>query len=315
MMAPALGYGVQIACEGMSWPECLDIARTAEQSGYHSVWVPDHYVATPDGLVPSVRTPLLDGWTALGALAQATRRIRLGPLVASNTFRHPAILAKMVATLDHVSGGRIELGMGAGWYEFEHSSLGIPFPPLPERLRALAEAIPIVKALWTQDEVSFKGRYYSLTGAVSEPKPLQKPHPPLVIGAIGDRVALRNAARHADHWNVYCTPDIYSAKLEVLRSHCAALGRDPGGITRSLMIPLYLEEDDAVRAKIARWGQMVGGQGNARDWFLVGGRDEIADRIGRFVERGVQLLIVQVDRTGRCAETLRRFAEEFGVGR
>jgi F420-dependent oxidoreductase-like protein len=308
MRRPRLGFGVQIACEGMSWPECLDIAQAAEQLGYHSVWLPDHYVATPDGLVPDVRTPLLDGWTALGAIAQATRRIRLGPLVASNTFRHPAILAKLAATLDHLSGGRAECGMGAGWFELEHTSLGIAFPPVPERLRALEEAIRIVRALWTQDSVDFDGRYYQLRGAISEPKPLQKPGPPLVIGAFGDKVALRNVARHADHWNIYCSPDLYAQKNETLRKHCAALGRDPATILRSLMIPVYLEEDDAVRAKLARW------PGGGRDWFLVGNTDEIAGRIERYVAAGVDLLIVQVDRTGRCVQDLRRFAETFMRG-
>jgi F420-dependent oxidoreductase-like protein len=304
MIQPRLGYGVQIACEGMSWPECRDIAQAAEDLGFHSVWLPDHYVATPDGLVPDVRTPLLDGWTALGALALATRRIRLGPLVASNTFRHPAILAKLAATLDHLSGGRAECGMGAGWFELEHTSLGIPFPAVAERLRALEEAMRIVRALWTRDSVDFDGRYYQLKGAVSEPKPVQRPGPPIVVGAFGERVALRNAARHADHWNVYCTPELYRQKCEVLRRHCAEIGRDPASILRSLMIPVYLEEDEKVRAKIARW---PGG----RDWFLVGDTDEIAGRISRFAEAGAELIIVQVDRTGRCVDDLRRFAQAF----
>ena len=311
MTHPPLGYGVQIACEGMSWPECVQIAQTAEALGFHSVWVPDHYVATPDGLLPDVQTPLLDGWTTLGALAQATRHIRLGPLVASNTFRHPAVLAKMIASLDHISGGRIELGMGAGWYEFEHTVLGIPFPALAQRLRALEEAIQIVRRLWEEESVDFDGKYYQLSGAISSPKPVQKPGPPLVIGAMGERVALRNAARYANHWNIYCTPDMYTSKLKVLRGHCAAVGRDPEDITRSVMIPLYLSEDAAVRGKLERWSTMTGGS-NAREWFLVGDRAEIEDRIGRFVERGVQLIIVQVDRTGHCAETLNRFVETFG---
>jgi F420-dependent oxidoreductase-like protein len=304
MTSPRLGYGVQIACEGMSWPECLDIAQAAESLGYHSVWLPDHYVATPDGLVPDIRTPLLDGWTTLGAIAQATRRIRLGPLVASNTFRHPAILAKLAATLDHLSGGRAECGMGAGWFDLEHTSLGIPFPPVAERLRALDEAVQIVRALWTRDSVDFDGRYYQLKGAVSQPRPVQRPGPPIVIGAFGDKVGLRNAARHADHWNVYCSPDLYRQKCETLSRHCAAAGRDPASILRSVMIPVYLDEDDKVRAKIARW---PGG----RDWFLVGDPAEIAGRIGRYTALGADLIIVQVDRTGRCVDDLRRFAETF----
>ncbi|MCH2172862.1 LLM class F420-dependent oxidoreductase [Myxococcota bacterium] len=306
MIRPALGFGVQIACEGMSWPECLDIARTAERCGYSSLWVPDHYVATPDGISGDIRTPLLDGWTTLGAIAHETSRLRLGPLVASNTFRPPAILAKMIASLDHISGGRIELGMGAGWFEFEHTSYGIPFPELPERLRALEEAVQIIKALFTEEQVDFQGDFYQLQGAVLEPKALQSPHPPLVIGASGEKVALRNAARHADHWNTYAPPQLFRHKNQVLDEHCAAVSRNPEEITRSVMMPLYLDEDEAVRAKVERWG----GQ---RDWFLIGNKQEISEKIEKLVEAGAELLIVQVDRTGRCAETLERFSEEFPV--
>lgn len=307
MSRPPVGFGVQIACEGMGWPECLEIAQAAEELGYHSVWLPDHYAATPDGLIPSTRTPLCDGWLALAAIAQATCRIRLGPLVASITFRNPGILAKLGATLDHISGGRCELGMGAGWFEREHTSLGIPFPPLPQRVAALEEAVRVVKALWTQPEVSFQGRYYQLDGAISEPKPLQRPHPPIAIGASGERIALLNVARHADHWNTYCTAALFQKKRDVLLDHCAAVGRDPQQILRSVMLPLYLEEDEAVKRKLERWG----GGPNAREWFLVGAEAEIQDRIARFVEAGAQLVIVQVDRSGRCAQTLREFQERF----
>jgi len=307
MPAPPRGFGVQIACAGMSWPECLEIAQAAERLGYASVWLPDHYVATPDGLDPDPRTPLLDAWTAMGAIAQATGRIRFGPLVASTTFRPPAILAKMAATLDHLSDGRFELGMGAGWFEKEHGSLGIPFPPLGERLASLDEAVRIVKLLWTQDTVDFEGRFHRLEGAIAEPKPVQRPHPPIVIGASGEKVALRGAARHADHWNTYCAPDLYAQKAAVLDRHCEELGRDPREIVRSLLVPVYLDEDDVVRGKLERWG-------DNREWFLVGDDEEIRDRLGRFVEAGAELVIVQVDRAGRCVETLERFAERFFDG-
>jgi len=307
-----LRYGVQIACDGMSWPECLEICQAAERLGYESVWVPDHYVSTPDALAPDVRGPLLDGWTALAAMAQATERVRLGPLVASATFRNPGVLAKLRATIDHISGGRLELGMGAGWFEFEHASLGIPFPSVGERLRQLEEAVQIVKALWTQASVDFEGRYYTLRGAVSEPKPIQKPTPPLTIGASGEKVALRNVARYADHWNTYCTPDDYASKRAALERHCEALGRDPSEIHRSLMMPLYLDEDAAVRGKVEHWGSMVrAAPEQAREWFLIGDRSEIRERIDRFAEQGVQTLIVQVDHAGRNVETLERFANDF----
>ena len=312
MSASKPAFGVQIACAGMNWPECLDISQAAEELGYESVWVPDHYVSTPDGLEPDVQDDLIEGWAALGAIAQATKRIRLGPLVASCTFRNPGILAKMAASLDHISGGRIELGMGAGWYEFEHTSLDIAYPPLGQRLRQLAEAVQIVKALWSQEVVDFQGEFYSLTGAVSMPKPLQQPAPPITIGASGEKVALRNVARFADHWNTYCPPDQFAHKAEVLDRHCNEVGRSPEEIRRSVMIPAYLEEDETTRAKLERWTGIVQGKAEeAREWFLIGDDAEIQGRIDRFARSGADLIIVQVDIKGRNVATLEQFAKRF----
>jgi F420-dependent oxidoreductase-like protein len=291
----------------MSWPECREIALVAEELGYHSVWLPDHYVATPDGLDPSPMTPLLDGWTTLGALAEATRGIRLGPMVASNTFRHPAVLAKMAASLDHLSSGRLELGIGIGWFDFEHDCFGIPFPPVPERLSALEEAIRVVRALWRDATVDFAGKFYSLAGAIAEPKPLQPGGPPLLIAASGEKVALKLVARHADHWNTYRPAETYAHLGRVLDEHCAREGRDPKRILRSAMMPVYLREDEAVRAKLDRWG----GGPAAREWFLVGGVAEIEDRIGRLVEAGAELVVIQVDGHSGNAATLREFAGRF----
>lgn len=305
-------FGIQIACAGMSWPECLEICTTAEKLGYESVWVPDHYVSTPDALAPDIKGDVIDGWMALGAMAQATSRIRLGPLVSSNTFRHPAILAKMAATLDHISNGRLEFGIGAGWFEFEHTSLGLPFPGAGRRLKALEEAIQIIKALWTQDEVNFEGAYYTLKGAVSMPKPVQQPTPPIVIGASGEKVALRNVARYADHWNVFCPPKRYAHKTQVLAEHCKAEGRAPSDIKRSVMIPAYLWESPQVSEKIHRWGQMTRTtEEEAREWFLLGSKADMQRTIDAYVKEGAQLIIVQVDYPGRNVETVREFARMF----
>jgi F420-dependent oxidoreductase-like protein len=291
----------------MSWPECLELTLAAEAAGYQSVWLPDHYVATPDGLDPRPNTPLLDGWTTLGALAHATERIRLGPMVASNTFRHPAILAKMAASLDHLSGGRFELGIGIGWFDFEHDCFGIPFPPVPQRLAAMEEAIRILRALWSEPVVDFEGRHYRLTKAIAEPKPLQPGGPPLLIASTGEKVGLRLVAQYASHWNTYRPVNMFRAANRKLDEHCERQKRDPREIVRSLMIPLYLEETEQVRAKMDRWG----GGAAAREWFLVGSQSEIEDRIGRFLEAGAELIIVQVDGTQGNADTLRSFASRF----
>jgi F420-dependent oxidoreductase-like protein len=303
MTRPRLGYGVHVACAAMHWPECLDVARTAEDLGYHSIWWPDHWVATPDGVEPDPHAPLLDAWTTMGAIAQATSRIRFGPMVASNTFRHPAHFAKMAASLDHIGGGRVEVGLGIGWYDFEHTSFGIPFPPTAERLRALEEAVKIVRALWTEREVSFEGEFYRLEKAILEPKPLQRPGPPLVIASAGAKIGLRIVARYADHWNMYRPADLWADLARQLDAHCERQNRDPSEIVRSVMIPAYLEETEPVRTKIAQWG--------GREWFLVGSDDEIEDRVGRFVDAGADLVIVQVDAASGNADTLREFARRF----
>lgn len=286
----------------MHWPECLEIARAGDELGYAYVGVPDHYVATPDGADPSPHLPLLDGWTTLGAFAHATERIRIGPLVASNTFRHPAILAKMAASLDHMSGGRIDLGVGIGWFDFEHTSFGLPFDPTPARLRAMEEAIQILRALWSESEVSYEGEFYTLHDAIAEPKPLQDPLP-LIVASSGPKVGLPMAAHYANHWNAYRTADDWAELNRRLDECCERRGRDPREITRSVMIPLYLEETEATRQKVAMWGD--------REWFLVGSDDEIRDRIGRFVDAGADQVIVQVDAAERNAATLRAFAERF----
>lgn len=302
MSKPRLGYGIQIACAAMHWPECLDIARAGDELGYDYVGVPDHYVATPDGADPSPTLPLLEGWMALGAFAQATSRIRLGPFVASNTFRHPAIFAKLAASLDHVSGGRAEPGIGIGWFDFEHTCFGIPFEPTPMRLRALEEAIRVAQALWTEPEVTFEGEFYQLDKAIAEPKPVQKPFP-LVIASSGPKVGMRITAQYASHWNTYRTASDWAACNRLLDEHCERLKRDPREITRSVMIPVYLEETDAVKQKVAMFGD--------REWFLIGNDEEIRDRIGRFVDAGAEQVILQIDAASGNAETLREFASRF----
>lgn len=305
-------FGVQVACDGVHWNELLDIFKAAERHGYESAWTADHYVSTPDSVLADPRGVLLDGWMTLGALAQATKRIRLGPLVSGNLFRHPGVLAKMAVTVDHISNGRLEFGIGAGWFAFEHQALGLPFPPPGERLRRMEEAIQVVKALWTQDDAEFQGKYYTLTKAPAMPKPLQKPWPPIVIGAQGEKTALRIVARHADHWNTYTSVDRYPQKVRALEAHCAAVGRDPRQIKRSLMIPVYLWETPEVKAKLERWGKMVRTTPDqVRNWFFIGDQREIQERMDQYIRHGVQSIIIQLDLPGRGVETLKEFSRRF----
>ncbi|HYI66421.1 MAG TPA: TIGR03560 family F420-dependent LLM class oxidoreductase [Candidatus Limnocylindrales bacterium] len=207
------------------WQEADEIPLIAD------LWAFDHFV--PLRADPS--EPCLEGWTTLTALATQTRRARVGLLVAGNTYRHPAVLAKMAAALDIISDGRLEFGLGAGWHEPEHQMYGIPYGTTADRIRAMGEACQVVTMLWTQELSTFEGRYYSLTDARCEPKPVQRPRPPITIGGTGERLTLRIVARHADRWNFNGkSVDEFARLNAVLDEHCRVVGRDPSTIVRSV---------------------------------------------------------------------------------
>jgi F420-dependent oxidoreductase-like protein len=214
--------------------------RLADEAGFDHFWVFDHF--NPIGSAP-LDGPIHEGWTVMAAAAEATSRVRIGNMVTGNTYRHPGVLAKIATTVDHLSGGRLEFGFGAGWAEVEHTMLGLDFPAVGERLRRLDEACVVIKKLWTEETSDFEGRYYRLTGALANPKPLQKPYPPIWIGGGGEQRTLRTVARHADVWN-YGGGPIEQArhKVEVLRKHCEDVGRDPAEIR--LSVQLRLDADD-----------------------------------------------------------------------
>jgi F420-dependent oxidoreductase-like protein len=215
----------------------LDVWRAADELPiFESAWTFDHMQPISEG---GALGPCLEGWITTAALAQATSRIRVGVLVTGNVYRHPAVLAKMACTLDVISGGRLEFGLGAGWHEPECAAYGIDLPPLAERFDRLEEAIEMITTLMVDDVAEFTGRHYRLTHARCEPKPVQQPHPPIVVGGAGERRTLRIVARWADHWNL---PNgdvgLFVAKRDVLRQHCADLGRDPTEITTSVQVRL-----------------------------------------------------------------------------
>ena len=223
-------FGIKVAQMGGSYGEMREAWREADRLGFDTGWLHDHLLNQND-----VALPEDEGWTALTALLVESRRIRGGLMVTANTFRHPAVLAKMVTTLDVISEGRVEVGLGAGWFEEEHRQYGLPLPPLGERMRRLDEACAVVKALWTTPRATLDGVYYQLRDAIHEPKPVQKPHPPLVIGTRGERVGLRLVARHAQGWNMATgTADEFRAKSALLDQYCAEIGRAPQEIERSM---------------------------------------------------------------------------------
>lgn len=236
-------FGIQTPQQHGSWQDMLSFWRELDTLGFDSAWVFDHFIpifSDPTG-------PCLEGWTALSALAMATQKIRLGAMVTGNTYRHPAVLAKMATTVDIISGGRLILGMGAGWFELEHRVYGIPLPKIPERLAKLDEALQVIKRLWTEERATFTGKFYQLADAHFQPRPVQKPHPPILVGATGEKVALRIVARHADMWNTFGSPEECRHKVAVLTQHCHRIGRDPDTIEKSVLLMTPLNSEDVRR--------------------------------------------------------------------
>jgi F420-dependent oxidoreductase-like protein len=216
-------------------PALAETARAADEVGFADLTMMDHWFQMQ--MYGGPQEPMLEGYTTLAYLAAATERIRLGLLVTGVTYRHPGLLAKTVATLDVLSGGRARLGIGAAWYDREHLGLGVPFPPLAERFERLEETLAICLQMWSDDDGPFEGRHYQLAETICVPQPVQVPHPPILVGGGGERKTLRLVAEYADACNLFATtPAEVSHKLEVLDSHCGDLGRDPQQIERTLLV-------------------------------------------------------------------------------
>ncbi|MBM4421250.1 MAG: TIGR03560 family F420-dependent LLM class oxidoreductase [Chloroflexi bacterium] len=222
-----------------------EVWRIADEAGFDQMWAFDHFYALGD----DPAQPIFDGWSCLAAMAVVTKRIRIGLNVTGNLYRHPGVLAKIATTVDHLSGGRLEFGIGAAWSEPEFRMLGMPFPQAPaDRIRMLDEACTVIKALWTEHRASFAGRYYTLTEAIAEPKPVQRPHPPIHIGGSGPKRTLRVAAKHAAVWNGFGrTTETYRELNRILDEHCATVGRDPDTLGRSLAFSTDLGAEKLVR--------------------------------------------------------------------
>ena len=263
-MADRLLFGIQTP-QVRTWPEMLELWQRVEALGFDSAWLPDHLVPPfrPDG-------PLLEAWTLLAALAARTERVRLGVLVSCNTFRHPPLLAKQAVTLDHVSDGRLELGIGAGWFAPEHEMFGIDLPGTPELVDRFREAVEVVDLLLRQDVTTYDGSYYQVRKAPFRPAPVQQPRPPLTLGAHGPKM-LRIVAEHADRWNSTGTVAEMAERNRVLDEQCAAVGRDPSAILRSHLYVAALLPDE-------------------RPWDSL---EAFRDFVGRFREVGVAEFLLQ----------------------
>ncbi len=224
-------FAFKTSPQNTTWGDMLAVWKVADDiEFFESGWTFDHFYP----IFSDSSGPCLEGWTTLTALAQATTRLRLGTLVTGIHYRHPAVLANMATTLDIVSQGRLELGLGAGWNEEESGAYGIELGTVSERSDCFEEACEVILSLFTQERTNFTGQFYELEDARNEPKPIQRPHPPICIGGSGEKRTLRTAARYAQHWNfVSGTPDEFARKRDVLHQHCADVGRDPSEILLS----------------------------------------------------------------------------------
>jgi F420-dependent oxidoreductase-like protein len=284
------------------WPDILDVARHAELSGWDRVYVADHFMSNDD----AADGPMLECWAVVTALAAAVPRVGIGTLVCGNTYRHPAILANQAATADIVSGGRIILGLGAGWQQNEHDKYGIELYSVGERLDRFAEACAIVRSLATQERTTFHGEHYQLTDAPMEPKPVG-PFP-LLVGGGGEKRTLRIAAEHAQEWNVWSTPEVFAHKSGVLDGHCNELGRDPSEIHRSTQALLFLSDDQEYLARMRDMDMPMP--------TLVGTPSEVVDIVGAYRDAGVDELIVPdftIGHGSRRTDTLDLFKEEVAI--
>jgi len=223
-------FGIQIEPQlGFDYKTVEKIALGAEKYGYDSIWSSDHLFLDNK----SEEKNCMEAWTLLAALASVTKTLRLGTLVTCNSYRYPAVLAKIAATVDMISNGRLFFGFGAGWKKIEYNAYGIPFPSTKERLYQMEEAIEIIKLLWTELKVTYEGRYYALKDAFSAPKPVQKPWPPIMIGGMGEKILLKMVARHADYCNFFLRENLQRS-LDILKAHCKIVGRDYNEIGKSL---------------------------------------------------------------------------------
>jgi F420-dependent oxidoreductase-like protein len=303
-----LRFGIHAGQQYSDFPAYLELWQTAEHLGLDWASVFDHFMpiqADPTG-------PCYEGMTLLAAMAAHTERLRCGVIVTGVTYRNPAVLANMAVTIDHVSGGRMELGIGGAWYELEHGQYGIPFPPIGQRLAMMGEAAQIIKSMWTQERTTFEGRHYQLRDAMCEPKPLQSPSIPLWIGGSGERVTLRHVAGLADGWNTFLTPlDEFDHKLAVLDGHCADVGRPRSEIRIQLVLQAVLGADDAEISDQLR--ERADGLGVAvdelRERMLAMTPGQLAEHLRPYVDRGVGDFLLMA-RPPMDLRTLELFAGE-----
>jgi F420-dependent oxidoreductase-like protein len=264
------------------WAKSIEVAQLAESLGFDSLWVYDHFHNVP---VPA-HEAMFECWTTLAAISQVTSTIKLGQMVGCAPYRNPGLLAKLTSNIDVISGGRLIWGIGAGWYDNEFTGYGYEFPSAADRIRAMAETVEIVTAMWRDPDVTYHGRYFSLDGAQCDPKPLQQPRPEVLIGGGGEQLTLKVVARHADASNFGGKPHEWQHKAEVLQGHCRDIGRDYEEIRKTISCEVFIRETEAEIEEAGSrsfWGEP------AESWRagnLVGTPEQVAAKIQTYVDLG-----------------------------
>ena len=280
-------FGVSLPQIKRTWDQTRSAALEFEGLGFDSVWLNDHLYG-----IPGPQIPIMEAWTTLSAVGASTSRVQLGTLVSPIGFRNPALLAKMAATLDQITGGRVIVGLGSGWFQMEFEGYGFDFPPLRRRLEQLDEAATLMKQMWTEEQPTFAGRHFRTQAVYCEPKPVHRPHPPLLIGGGGERILLRLAAKHADIWNnLAVNQGELKTKIARLHEHCHAIGRDPAAIAISQQCMVVIGDDEAdARAKTERAQQIYGGHLGTG---IAGTAEQCIERIHEHVALGCTMFVIE----------------------
>lgn len=307
MKAHAIRFGIATGQQGYEWPRLKYLWETADRAGYDSLWTGDHLYA----IFGEPSRPNFEGWSTLAALSQCTTRARIGSLVNCNGFRNPCLTAKMAMTLDHTSAGRFILGIGAGWFEQEHRSLGFEFKTTGERLGALDEACRIIKGMLAQGQATLRGKYYEVADAVCSPRPLQEPRPPLMIAGQGEKILLRIVAEHADLWNAYGSTERMRHLIDVMQRHGDRLGRDVDEIEKTIAIPFCYRASREQEGAAIQFAAALGRTSpvEARKQMIIGGKDECLDTVDRYARCGITHFILIAARS-LVPEELARFADD-----
>jgi F420-dependent oxidoreductase-like protein len=285
-----------------------NLATKAENLGFDSFWVMDHFHQISG--VGKREDPMLEGWTTISVLAGITSKIKLGTLVTGVTYRHPSVLAKMGATLDVLSKGRLFMGIGAAWNQEESLAYGIPFFPNKERLLRLEEAIQIIRKMWTEEEpaATFSGKYYQINNAYCNPKPIQKPSPPIMVGGSGERQTLKIVAKYADACNLFGSAEMIKRKLSILKEHCKSVDRDYDSILKTKLGLIVIDNYKEMAEKRVRQISKVMPEELVRDFIIYGTPDDVLKQIELLEEVGIQYLIVDLE-PYRELEALEIFAD------